>query len=86
MSIVLEVIIYLILVLGIMITTVAFCDNSLNEAERYIRLKREGVKVKVTLEIDGMEEKDKKLIEEIIAKGKFENICDLVDEYVVSVE
>lgn len=86
MSIVLEVIIYLILVLGIIITTVAFCDNSLNKAERYIRLKREGVTVKVTLEIDGMEEKDKKLIEEIIAKGKFENICDLVDEYVVSVE
>lgn len=83
MSIVFEIIIYLLLVLGIMITTIAFCDNSLNKVERYIRLKREGVKAKVTLEIVGMSDYDKKLISDVIAKGKFESIYDIVDEYVV---
>lgn len=84
MSIVFEVVIYLILVFGIMITTVAFCENSLNKSERYIRLKKDGVTVKVTLEIEGMEEKDKKLISDVIEKGKFENIYDIADEYVVN--
>lgn len=84
MSIVFEVIIYLILVFGIMMVTIAFCDNSLNKAERYIRLKREGVTVKVTLEIDGMSDNDKKIFSDVIAQGKFENIYDVVDEYVVN--
>jgi len=83
MSIVFEVIIYLILVFGIMITTVAFCENSLNNKERYIRIKKEGTNVKVKIEIEGLCEKDKKMVLNIIEKGKFENIYDIVDEYIV---
>lgn len=81
MSMVFEVIIYLILVFGIMITTIAFCENSLNKAERYMRIKKEGTSIKVRVETKGINEKDKKLILNIIEKGKFENIYDIVDEY-----
>ena len=77
-----EVIIYLILVFGIMITTIAFCDNSLDNKERYIRIKKEGTSVKVKVEIDGMDDKDKKMVLNIIEKGNFENIYDIVDEYI----
>ena len=82
MSMVFEVIIYLILVFGIMITTIAFCDNSLDNKERYIRIKKEGTSVKVKVEIDGMDDKDKKMVLNIIEKGNFENIYDIVDEYI----
>lgn len=83
MSIVFEVIIYLILVFGIMITTIAFCDNSLNNKERYIRIKKDDSSVKVKVEIDGIDDKDKKIILDIIEKGWFESIYDVADEYVV---
>lgn len=83
MSIVFEFIIYLILVFGIMFTIVAFCEKSLDNSERYIRIKKEGTSVKLKLEIEGISDKDKKLIENIIQKGKFEDIYDIVDEYEV---
>jgi hypothetical protein len=84
MSIVFEIVIYIVLVLGIIITTIAFCDNSLNKTERYIRLKKEGATIKVKVEIDGIDDRDKELISDVIAKGKFENIYDIVDEYIAN--
>jgi len=84
MSIVFEVIIYLILVFGIMFATLALCENSLYKSARYIRIKKEGTSVKLKLEVQGISDEDKKLIEDIIEKGKFENIYDLVDEYIVN--
>ena len=83
MSIVFEAIIYLVLVFGIMCITIAFCENTLNYKERYIRIKKEGTSVNIRLEIEGMNEKDKKLITNIIEKGKFENIYDIADEYIL---
>lgn len=82
MSMVFEIIIYLVLVFGIMITTIAFCENTLNNKEKYIRIKKEGISVKVKVEIDGMADNDKKQILDIIQKGKFENIYDVADEYI----
>lgn len=84
MSIIFEVIIYLILVFGIMMLAIAFCENSLTNKERYIRVKKEGTSIKVKLEIEGMAEKDKKIFENVIEKGMFENIYDIVDEYMVN--
>ena len=80
MSIVLEVIIYIILVFGIMISTIAFMEEGLKKNERYVRIRREGVKVILTLNVEGMNEEDKLLIADVIEKGKFENIYDVVDE------
>ena len=40
--------------------------------------------IKVKLEIEGMAEKDKKIFENVIEKGMFENIYDIVDEYMVN--
>lgn len=84
MSMVLEVVIYIILVFGIMMVSIAFCENTLSNKERYIRIKKEGTSVKLKLEVSGIEDKDKKLIERVIEKGNFENIYDIVDEYEIS--
>lgn len=84
MSIVFEVLIYLVLVFGIMITTIAFCENSLSNKERYIRVKKEGTSIKLVLETEGINDKDKELIKNIIVKGMFQNIYDIVDEYQVN--
>lgn len=81
MSIVLEVIIYIILVFGIIITTIAFMEEGLKKNERYMRVRREGVKVTLRLNVEGMSKEDELLIADVIEKGKFENVYDVVDEY-----
>ena len=81
MSIVFDVIIYIILVFGIIITTIAFMDEVIKKNERYIRVRREGARVELTLKVEGMTKEDEMLIADVIEKGKFENIYDVVDEY-----
>ncbi|MBR6688640.1 MAG: hypothetical protein IKL68_01325 [Clostridia bacterium] len=81
MSIVLEVIIYIILVFGIIITTIAFMEEGLKKNERYIRVRREDAKVILTLKVEGMTKEDELLIADVIEQGKFENVYDVVDEY-----
>ncbi len=81
MSVVLEVIIYVILVFGLIITTIAFMDEGLKKNERYIRIRREGARVILNLKVEGMTKEDELLIANIIEKGKFESIYDVVDEY-----
>ncbi len=83
MSIVLEVIIYIILVFGIIITTIAFMEEELKKGERYIRVRREGAKVILRLNVEGMSKEDELLIADVIEKGKFESIYDVVDEYIL---
>lgn len=83
MSIVFDVIIYIILVFGIIITTIAFMDEGMKKNERYIRVRREGARVELTLKVEGMTKEDEMLIADVIEKGKFENIYDVVDEYVL---
>ena len=83
MSIVFDVIIYIILVFGIIITTIAFMDEGMKKNERYIRVRREGARVELTLKVEGMTKEDEMLIADAIEKGKFENIYDVVDEYVL---
>ena len=83
MSIVLDVIIYIILVFGIIITTIAFMEEGLKKNERYIRVRSEGTKVSLSLNIEGINEQDKMLIADVIEKGRFESVYDVVDEFVL---
>ena len=83
MSIVLDVIIYIVLVLGIIITTIAFMEEGMKKNERYIRIIREGAKVTLELDVEGMSEQDKILVADVIEKGKFESIYDVVDDYTI---
>ncbi len=84
MSMVLNVAIYIILVFGIIITTIAFMEDGLKKNERYIRIRRDGVKVTLELKTEGMTKEDELLVAEVIEKGKFESIYDLVDQYIVA--
>ena len=83
MSIVLNTIIYIILVFGIIITTIAFMEEGLKKNERYIRIKREGTKVELVLKVEGLSKDDEFLIADVIEKGRFESVYDVVDEYTV---
>ena len=83
MSIVLEVIIYIVLVFGIIITTIAFMEEGMKKNERYIRVRREGSRVELALKIEGMAKEDEMLIADVIEKGKFESIYDVVDDYTI---
>lgn len=83
MSIVLDVIIYIVLVFGIIITTIAFMEEGMKKNERYIRVRREGSRVELTLKVEGMAKEDEMLIADVIEKGKFESIYDVVDDYTI---
>lgn len=83
MSIVLDVIIYIVLVLGIIITTIAFMEEGMKKNERYIRVRREGSRVELRLKVEGMAKEDEMLIADVIEKGKFESIYDVVDDYTI---
>ena len=83
MSIVLDVIIYIVLVFGIIITTIAFMEEGMKKNERYIRVRKEGTRVELTLKVEGMAKEDEMLIADVIEKGKFESIYDVVDDYTI---
>lgn len=83
MSIVLDVIIYIVLVFGIIITTIAFMEEGMKKNERYIRVRREGSRVELRLKVEGMAKEDEMLIADVIEKGKFESIYDVVDDYTI---
>ncbi len=84
MTIILNVIIYIVLVFGIIITTIAFMEDSLKKSERYIRVKREDARVELILKVEGMTKEDELLIADVIEKGKFESVYDVVDRYIIT--
>ena len=56
-------------------------EEGLKKNERYMRVRCEGAKVTLRLNVEGMSKEDELLIADVIEKGKFENVYDVVDEY-----
>ena len=83
MSMIFNITIYIILVFGIIITTIAFMEESLKKNERYIRARCDGTRVVLRLNVEGMNEKEKILIADVIEKGKYESIYDIVDDFLL---
>ena len=48
---------------------------------KYVMIKSENTKIKVTVETEGLSEEDAKRIGWIIRKGKYDDICDVVNNF-----
>lgn len=90
MPIILEIVIYLLLILSIMFVTwlyIAYDNKNIIENYNfnigYIRNKNKDIKVKMIVNIEGVSEEQAEEIGQMIAYGKFDNIYDIVDKYVV---
>lgn len=78
---VLEIIIYLAIALGLLILCITIFENDNFVKDNYVLIKTEKAKVKVIIEIEGLDKEDSKRIAWIIRKGKFQDIYDVVNEY-----
>lgn len=93
MELLLEVVMYLLVVLGIitvcctffskvnLIDTLVTRDNIIeNASNTYRRLKKENQKVIVTVKYKDIDKEEIENIKEAISKGKYENILDVADK------
>ena len=82
MSILLETLIYLLLIFAfIMLTTTVFNKNLCvcQDKDRYIRSKHKDINIEAKIIISGINEYEKIKILDIIERGEFSNIYDIVD-------
>ena len=77
----LEIFIYLVIAFGILILCITMVEKDNCLCDKYITLKRNDVKVKLMLDIEGLSEEDSKKLAWIIRKGKFEDVYDVVNEF-----
>lgn len=77
----LEIFIYLVIAFGTLVLCITMLEKDGCIEERYIVIKRDDVKVKVTVETEGLDEEDRKRLGWIIRKGKYDDICDIAKEY-----
>ena len=75
-----EIFIYLVIAFGILSIAIIGFEKEAYIDEKYILMKREEAKVKIKVEISGLEENDVKDIEWILKRGKYEDIYDIADE------
>ena len=81
MTMFVEIFIYLVIAFGSLILCITMLEKDGCVEEKYIVMKREDVKVKVTVETEGLGEEDRKRLGWIIRKGKYDDICDIAKEF-----
>ena len=79
----LEVFIYLVIVFGILIISITLFEKNNYIDDKYVLIKNDTSKVKVKVEIEGLDKRDAKDIECIIKKGKYDDIYDIANEFEV---
>ena len=83
MAIVFEIIIYLAIVLGILMITITLFDKDNKMVSTYVRDKKDGGNINVEIKFIGFNKQEIQAISRIIAKGEFDNIYDIADEFKV---
>lgn len=83
MSIGLEIIIYILLIIGTFSIAITFFDKEVIAKNYYIRKKDKDSYVKVILKIKGVNNDDISDLKEILQKGKYDNIYDIADSFCV---
>lgn len=85
-----EILVYLLLILSIMFVTwlyIAYDNKNFmpryNINNKYMRRKDKDIKVRIQVNIEGANQNEAEIIGKIIAYGKFNNIYDVADKYVV---
>ena len=77
----LEIFIYLVIAFGTLVLCITMFEKDGCIEERYVVIKRDDVKIKVTVETEGLDEEDRKRLGWIIRKGKYDDICDIAKEF-----
>lgn len=83
MTLVIEVFIFLLIVLGIIVLTLTMFSKDCCIKEVYIREKKNNKKVLVEIKYIGLDDKEIQDISQIIVSGQFNNICDIADDFKV---
>ena len=83
MSIIAEICLYLLVVLGIVCATIAACSSEDNMRPRYIRQKEKNSNVLLEMKFSGVNDNEIQDTSYALANGEFDSIYDLVDEFKV---
>ena len=83
MTLVVEVCIFLLIILGVILLTFSVFNKDNSVKSTYYRKKQNGETVLVEIKYIGVSDKEIQDISRIIATGRFENIYDLADEFKV---
>jgi len=83
MTMMIEVCIFLLIILGIIILTLTIFSKDNSVKSTYIREKQNGETVLVEIKYIGISDEEIQDISRIIATGQFKNIYDLADEFKV---
>lgn len=87
MNMFLEIFIYLVIAFGTLVLCITMLEKDTCIDEKYIIMKRNGINVKVTVEAEGLDDEDIKRIGWVIRRGKYDDICDIADEFnVINIE
>lgn len=86
MSMILEVVIYLVIVFTIMLISVSFLNREIYYDEKYIIKKNKNTNVNIKVIITGVSEEEGKRIGWIIQRARFEDIYDIANKYEVFVK
>ena len=77
----LEVFIYLVIAFGTLVLCITMLEKDGCIDEKYVVIKNEKTKIKVTVETEGLPEEEVVRLAWIIRKGKYNDIYDVADEY-----
>lgn len=83
MSVIAEICLYLIIVLGVVCATIAACSDSRAIKPSYIRKKEDGSYVSLEIKFSGVSDTELQDTSYALANGQFDNIYDLVDDFKV---
>lgn len=83
MSIVAEICVYLLVVLGIICVTIVVCSDNEVVSPKYTRPKSDKSNVLLEMKFTGVTDADLQDTSYAVANGLFDNIYDLVDEFKV---
>lgn len=81
MSLLFEVILYIVLVFAIILVSMTFFETSMLDKTKYIRVKKDDVKINVKVYYEGLTEQEIEQVNNVIFTGKYDNIYDIVDKY-----
>lgn len=79
----LEVFIYLVIAFGTLVLCITMLEKDGCIDEKYVVITSEKVKVKITVETEGLDEEDAKRLCWIIRKGKYQDIYDIAQDFEV---
>lgn len=77
----LEIFIYLVIAFGTLVLCITMLEKDNCFEQKYIVIKNEKIKVRLTIETEGLTEEEAKTVGWIIRKGKYQDVYDVVSNF-----